>query len=226
LRSVARWCEERTCPNRAARWYKSIYTEVGGEPAHYSPSNPVLRCALAGARINAGEPFSDFAQCTFISSCPCKAPLDEVEEKMISPRLPHPSIQDQLHTDGTVRECDRMQWAIGVSLVLARDCGGHITASRASMRSHVNAIIHMHRHNTDHVPTRYPNTMLYNRFICQDGHVHIVPRRVLPHDSAALLSTSRPQMMYLFVKCSVQPFMFSLVRETGISHARDGVRRK
>jgi len=158
LRSVARWCEERTCPNRAARWYKSIYTEVGGEPAHYSPSNPVLRCALAGARINAGEPFSDFAQCTFISSCPCKAPLDEVEEKMISPRLPHPSIQDQLHTDGTVRECDRMQWAIGVSLVLARDCGGHITASRASCAHQVSQYntvqqIHLSRRPCSHRPS-------------------------------------------------------------------------
>ena len=36
--------------NRAARWHKSIYTEVGGASAHYSPSNAVLRCALAGAR--------------------------------------------------------------------------------------------------------------------------------------------------------------------------------
>jgi hypothetical protein len=44
------------------------------------------------------------------------------------------------------------------------------------------------------------------------------------HNSAASLSTSRPQMTYLFMKCSVQPLMFSLVRKkfppnhTGVSH--------
>jgi hypothetical protein len=32
------------------------------------------------------------------------------------------------------------------------------------------------------------------------------------HDSPASFSTSRPQMIYLFEKCSIQPFMFSLER--------------
>ena len=68
------------------------------------------------------------------------------------------------------------------------------------------------------IPIQYCTT---DSFVKTRGHVHTVPRRVLLHDSAASpLSTSRPQMMYLFVKCSVQPFMFSLVRETRPSATR------
>jgi hypothetical protein len=40
------------------------------------------------------------------------------------------------------------------------------------------------------------------------------------HDSPASFSTSRPQMTYLFEKCSIQPFMFSLLRKGGSTFAR------
>ena len=51
-------------------------------------------------------------------------------------------------------------------------------------------------------------------------------RRLTPaHGSPASFSTSRPQIMYLFVKCSIQPFIFSLEGETELhkrQHSRQG----
>ena len=51
-------------------------------------------------------------------------------------------------------------------------------------------------------------------------------RRLTPaHDSPASFSTNRPQIMYLFVKCSIQPFIFSLEGETE-SHKRQHSRQR
>ena len=100
----------------------------------------------------------------------------------------------------------------------------------------------LHRHDSDHVahwkavahPLRFPLGEGPIQYCTTDPLVKTAmfplacshrPSSSLRHDSAASLPTSRPQMMYLFVKCSAQPPMFSLVRETGIGHARDGVRR-
>ncbi len=100
---------------------------------------------------------------------------------MISPRLPHPNIEDQLRTDVTVRECDRMNGPIGVSLVygpvhaLARDLRrahrGIMCVSpllevefRQSFYAFARECDKLHRHNSDHVahwqvlhiPLRFP----------------------------------------------------------------------
>ena len=56
---------------------------------------------------------------------------------------------------------------------------------------------------------------------CQCSHRRLTP----PHDSPASFSTSRPQIMYLFVKCSIQPFIFSLEGETE-SHKRQHSRQR
>ena len=61
----------------------------------------------------------------------------------------------------------------------------------------------------------------YNRSISVNGVVSNVLKPLKPsHDSQASFSTSCPQMIYLFEKCSIQPFIFSLEREGGRRHLK------
>jgi hypothetical protein len=60
-------------------------------------------------------------------------------------------------------------------------------------------------------PSNNDTTDLHQGWFCREYfHCWLTPT----HDSPASFSTSRPQIIYLFVKCSIQPFMFSLEKET------------